>query len=87
MAMVKSNRVRSVCYFLAANFWFCPAVQAQHVHKTESQRDRLRQHQDEYRHAPTDHGFGVNVAPPTGWIWKHKQPGDASVTASDEVAR
>ena len=85
--MVKSNWARFVCCCFAANFWLCPAVQAQHVHKTESQRDRLRQHQDHDRHAPADYGFGVNVAPPAGLIWNHKQPGGASAAAADAVAQ
>lgn len=85
--MVKSNWARFVCCCFAANFWLCPAVQAQHVHKTESQRDRLRQHQDHDRHAPADYGFGVNVAPPAGLIWNHKQPDGASAAASGAAAR
>ncbi|GAC1629332.1 MAG: hypothetical protein NVS4B4_12080 [Bradyrhizobium sp.] len=67
---------------MAVSVWLCPAVQAQHVHKTESQRDRLMQHQDRDRRAPADYGFGVNVAPPAGLIWNHKQLGGASAAAS-----
>ena len=83
---MKSNWARFVYYCFVANFWLCPAVQAQHVHKTESQRDRLLQHQDHPRHAPSDYGFGANVAPPAGLIWTHKQPGGASAAASGAAA-
>jgi len=82
-----SSRARFVYYYLAAGFWLCPAVQAQHVHKTESQRDRLRQHQDHDRSAPPDYGFGVNVAPPAGLIWNHKQSGGAPAAPSLAVQR
>ncbi len=85
--MAKSIQTRFVCYCFAANFWLCPAVQAQHVHKTESQRDRLLQHHDRDRRAPRDYGFGVNVAPPADLIWNHKQPNGASAEAFGAVAR
>lgn len=80
--MTESNRARLVYYFLAAGFWLCPAVQAQHLHKTESQRDQLRQHQDRDRYAPPDYGFGANVAPPADLIWNHKQSGGAPAAPS-----
>ncbi|MFL5281517.1 MAG: galactose oxidase-like domain-containing protein [Rhodopila sp.] len=60
-------------------------MQAQPVHKTESQRDRLLQHQDRYRRAPPDYGFGENVAPPADLIWNHKQPDGAPAAASGTV--
>jgi hypothetical protein len=82
MTMVRSNWANFVHYCCAISFWLCPAVQAQHVYKTESQRDRLLQHQDHYRQAPPDYGFGENVAPPADLIWNHKQPGGASAAAS-----
>ena len=85
--MVKSKWARLAYYCFAANFWLCFAVQAQHVHKTESQRDRLLQHHDRARHAPKDYGFGVNVAPPADLIWNYKQPDGASAAASGAVAR
>src|SRR4051812_40812216 len=85
-AMVKSNWARFVYCCFAANVWLCPAVHAQHVHKTQSQKDRLLQHQDHTQHSPPDYGFGVNVAPPASLIWNHKQPGDASAGASGAAA-
>lgn len=86
--MVKASRAGLFCYCLAATtFWLCHAAQAQHVPNAERQRDRLRQHQDHSRYAPSDYGFGVNVAPPPDLIWNHKQPGGASAPASEGSAR
>lgn len=79
---MKSNCAMFVYCCLAANFLLCPAAQAQHVHKTESQKDRLLQHRDRDHRAPVDYGFGVNVPPPASLIWNYKQPGGAPAAAS-----
>ena len=84
--MAKSNRKKFVYYFFVTNLWLCPVVQAQHVHKTESLRDRMLQQRERYRHAPPDYGFGENVAPPADLIWNHQQPGGPPAAASGATA-
>jgi hypothetical protein len=84
--MVKSNRARFVYYCLMANFWMCPAVQAQHVHKKESLRDQLLQQRERYRRAPPDYGFGENVPPPADLTWNHQQSGATPAAPSGAAA-
>jgi len=84
--MVKTNRARFVYYCLMANFWMCPAVQAQHVHKKESLRDQLLQQRERYRRAPPDYGFGENVPPPADLTWNHQQSGATPAAPSGATA-
>jgi hypothetical protein len=83
---VKSNCNRFVHYCMAAAISLSPIAHAEPVHKKESRRDRLLQHMDHDRHAPPDFGFGANVVPPGGLMWKRATSGATPAFAPKRFA-